>query len=229
MTRRWQVLMWVLASLAMAAPALAQSAEDLYGAGAFRPAADSFAARVSAEPEVPAHWYNLGNALYRAGDRAGARVAWLRAARLAPRDRMIQQALKLVPPPDANSAAASAVSIVTPGEALLVGAILWVFAWILVAFRRPLRYAAPFMVAGLIVLMFGAGKTERYTRPVALVRRDNTSLRAAPFPSATSRRAMTEGATVEVLRRYAGWVLVRRGNDRGWVQRAELVPLGGVP
>ena len=62
--------------------ARAQSAEDLYDAGAFRVAADSFSARAAAGPDVPAHWYNLGNALYRLGDDAGARAAWVRAARL---------------------------------------------------------------------------------------------------------------------------------------------------
>ena len=228
MRRRWCVPMWLLVLGTVAPPARAQGAEDLYQAGAFRPASDSFAARAAAAPGVPAHWYNLGNALYRAGDEAGARAAWLQAARLSPRDRMIQQALKLVPAPDANSAAASRVSIVTPGEGLLVGVVLWVLGWGLVTFRRG-RYAAPLLVAGLIVVVFAAERVVDYRRPVALVRRPNTSLRSAPYPSATSRRAMGEATTVEVLRHYAGWVLVRRGNDRGWVQRSELVALGRLP
>src|SRR5207302_849296 len=50
-------------------PAAAQAlgAEALYEAGALRAAADSFAARAAAQPRVPAHWYNLGATLYRAG------------------------------------------------------------------------------------------------------------------------------------------------------------------
>src|SRR5262245_5420713 len=82
----------------------AQNAEALYHAGAFRLAADSFAARTRVAPDVPANWYNLGNAWYRAGDDVAARAAWIRAARALPRDGDIRQALNMVQAPDAASA-----------------------------------------------------------------------------------------------------------------------------
>ena len=53
----------------------------------------------------------------------------------------------------------------------------------------------------------------------------HTPMRAAPFASAASRRTLNDGATVEMLRNYAGWVLVRRGTDQGWLQKSEIVPL----
>jgi len=206
----------------------AQDAATLYGAGAFRLAADSFAARARAEPDVPAHWYNLGNALYRAGDDVGARAAWIRAAREAPRNSDIRDALNMVTAPDAASATDTTVPFVTPGEVLAVAGVLWVLAWILAAFRRPLRHVIPMFLVAVIVAVLGYSKAREFHRPLALVLHTNTALRVAPFASASTRRSMNDGTTVEVLRRYAGWVLVRRGNEEGWLQRSEIVPLTGT-
>jgi hypothetical protein len=207
--------------------ARAQSADALYEAGAYRIAADSFAARAAKQPGVPAHWYNLGNALYRVGDGAGARAAWVHAARLAPRNGTIRQALMLVPAPDANSANATRVTIVTPGEVLSGAILLWMVGWILVALGRPFRYTLPLLLVAAIAGSLGASKAHEYAQPIALVRHPNTSLRAAPYLSATARRGMNEGTTVVVLRTYAGWVLVRRGNDRGWMQASDIVRVAG--
>src|SRR5207237_2928862 len=88
---------------AVARPAAAQAslgAEALYEAGALRAAADSFAARAAAQPRVPAHWYNLGATLYRAGADGKASAAWAIAARLAPGDDTVRRARVLLPPPD---------------------------------------------------------------------------------------------------------------------------------
>src|SRR5207245_1064678 len=63
-----------------AVPAQTASAEALFEAGALRAAADSFAARASRDPDDPAHWYNLGATLYRAGADGKATAAWVRAA-----------------------------------------------------------------------------------------------------------------------------------------------------
>src|SRR2546422_10642490 len=94
-----------LAGLAQPAAAQTLSAEALYDAGALRAAADSFAARAAGEPRVPAHWYNLGATLYRAGADGKATAAWARAARLAPRDLLVRRARELLPAPDAASEA----------------------------------------------------------------------------------------------------------------------------
>jgi len=63
-----------------AVPVQSPRAEALYEAGALRAAADSFAARASADPRDAAHWYNLGATLYRAGADGKATAAWARAA-----------------------------------------------------------------------------------------------------------------------------------------------------
>src|SRR6185503_10419086 len=95
------VALLLLASFGVAGDApQSPGAEALYEAGALRAAADSFAARAAAEPHDPAHWYNLGATLYRAGADGKAAAAWTRAARLAPRDAAIRRARALLPPPD---------------------------------------------------------------------------------------------------------------------------------
>src|SRR5204863_4653407 len=104
-----------------AAPLQAQtartpSAEALFEAGALRAAADSFAARAAREPRDPAHWYNLGATLYRAGADGKATAAWIRAARLAPRDPAIRRALRLLPAPDPVTEQLLRVGWATPAE-----------------------------------------------------------------------------------------------------------------
>ena len=79
-----------------APPATGQSAERLYETGAVRAAADSFTARAVREPLRAEHWFNLGSARYRLGDVAGARAAWVRAQRLAPRAAMADRSNDLV-------------------------------------------------------------------------------------------------------------------------------------
>jgi tetratricopeptide (TPR) repeat protein len=114
-----------LTALARAGAAQGPSAEALYEAGALRAAADSFAARASADPRVPAHWYNLGATLYRAGADGKAIAAWTRAARLAPRDRILRHARALLPAPDAASEPLVASGVATPPEWALAAAGLW--------------------------------------------------------------------------------------------------------
>jgi hypothetical protein len=205
----------------------AQNAEALYHAGAFRLAADSFAARTRLAPDVPANWYNLGNAWYRAGDDVAARAAWIRAARALPRDPDIRQALNMVTAPDGTSAGDTVVAIFTPGEVIAAAIVFWILGWALLAFRRPHRIAIPVFLIALIIGILGLAKMQEYQRPVALVHHTNTALRAAPFASAATRRSLGDGTTVETVRSYAGWVLVRRGSEEGWVQRSEIIPLTG--
>ena len=82
-----------MALVASAGPAAAQTmtAEALYEAGALRAAADSFAARAAGSPRVPAHWYNLGATLYRAGADGKAMAAWTRVNGSSLRSRRLLQ------------------------------------------------------------------------------------------------------------------------------------------
>src|SRR5207247_524195 len=130
--------------LLLAPPARAQrpSAEALYEAGALRAAADSFAARAAAEPQVAAHWYDLGATLYRAGADGKATAAWTLAARLAPRNAVVRRARRLLPPPDAASESLLAVGPATPAEWWFAATLAWWLACGLVIARRRARWPA---------------------------------------------------------------------------------------
>jgi len=214
-----------LALLLLPAVARAQDAspERLYEAGALRAAADSFAARAAREPEVAAHWYNLGNVWYRLGADARAEAAYLKAARLEPRDALIQRACGLVPPPDAWSERLLWVAPVTPEEALAAAAGLWVLGSLLVGFRRWRPIALGALALALAAGGYGASALRRYHQPVAITLTGETPLREAPYGNASAPRRLREGAAVLVERVREGWYLVAHGETRGWVMRGEVL------
>lgn len=219
-------LVTLLALLAGSGGLAAQTAqpEQLYEAGAYRAAADSFAARAARQPTVAAYWYDLGAAYYRLGEDGRARAAWIRAARLAPRDDTIRRALELLPG-DRPSAAIAPVARVTPQEALGAAALCWVVAWALLAWRRTRRIGlalAALAVVGAVV----AWRVDRaYRQPAAIVLRDDVPLRSAPFGSASATRSLVAGSAVRVERAEGAWLLVERAGGRGWVLAGEVARL----
>lgn len=225
--RRARVLLALAIGLLLVEGAAAQAtgAEGLYRAGALRAAADSFAARAAAAPWEPAHWYNLGATLYRAGADGKATAAWTLAARLAPRDAAIRNGRSLLPPPDAASADLLAVGPATPAEWGIVAAVGWIVLWVGVWRRRRLVIAgaaACTVAAGLL----GAAEWRRRAQPVAVVVVADASVRAAPHGTATPTGNVAGGAAVLLGRRYGRWVEVHRGDGvAGWLRDIEVVPL----
>jgi tetratricopeptide (TPR) repeat protein len=227
---RWRRVIAVLVCAVLLAPragvAQAAAAEALYEAGALRAAADSFAARAAAHPHVAAHWYNLGATLYRAGADGKAVAAWTRAARLAPRDRVVERAREFLPPPDAASDPLLAVGPATPGEWALAVALAWATFWAAVIARR--RRAVLVTLAGLTVAAtaFGAVESSRRSRPVAVVVASGTAVRVAPYGSASPNATVDAGAALLVVGRYGRWLEVRRRDGvHGWVLGSDVVPL----
>src|SRR6185503_12067451 len=161
---------------------------------------------------VAANWYNLGAALYRAGDATGARAVWVHAARLAPREIVIEDALQRVPPTDPVTRDLVTIQPFTPWEALIGAVGLWLAGWLLVAVRRGRRTAVLAIVGALVVGAWAVRTEQAYRRPIALVRRANTPLRSAPYASVVRR---THGA----------WLLVERGGQAGWLLASEVVRL----
>ena len=203
--------------------ATGQTAERLFEAGAFRAAADSFTVRARSEPLVAAHWFNLGASLYRGGDNVAARAAWIRAARLDPREPSMNNALRLVPAPDALTRALAPVEPFTPTEGWIAAIALWSVAWLLVAARSRRWLVALSLILALLAGAWALRASQRYARPVALVRRPNTPLRLAPYGTAPSRRAVNDGVAVLVTRTNGSWLMVRRGTETGWLLVSEVV------
>src|SRR5205823_1193813 len=179
-----------------AAAAQGPSAEALYEVGALRAAADSFAARAAAEPRVAAHWYNLGATLYRAGADGKASAAWAIAARLAPRDETVRRARELLPPPDAPSEPLFVVGFATPGEWALVAAVLWGAMWMVAAGGRRRVVLATVALATAATAGLAAREALRRGQPVAIVVHPATSVRVAPYGSASAAATVEAGAAL---------------------------------
>jgi hypothetical protein len=205
-------------------PARTPSAEALFEAGALRAATDSFAARAAREPRDPAHWYNLGATLYRAGADGKATAAWIRAARLAPREPAIRRALRLLPAPDPVSAQLLQVGWATPAEWGLVGAAGWLLLWLVVAFggRRRAVLAVFGAVAGA-ALVLGAIEWRRRDQAIAVVIAETAPVRAAPYGGASAAASVPAGGAVLMVRSYGPWVEVYRTDGiHGWVLGGEI-------
>jgi len=224
--RSLALLTGALAAALVTGRAAAQtlSAEQLYDAGALRAAADSFAARAAQAPHVAAHWYNLGATLYRAAADGKAAAAWTAAARRAPRDPLIRRARQLLPAPDPATAALLGAGPLTVVEWLVVAGSAWLAAWVVVAVGRRRWPAAVLLLAACTAAGAATLEWRRGARPVALVVRPATPVRAAPHGSAAATTTLEAGAAVLAGRRYGRWVEVRRADGvRGWLLDAELV------
>ncbi len=212
---------------AVGGPDQSPSAEALYEAGALRVAADSFSARAAREPRDPAHWFNLGATLYRAGADGKATAAWTVAARLAPRDASIRRALALLPPPDLMTEELLRVGWATPGEWIVVAAAAWVMLWFTVAVgsRRRIVLAA-FAAVTLAAISFGAIEQQRRDQPAAVVVTEAAPVRTAPYGGASAAATVQAGGALLVIGSYGPWREVRRKDGiHGWVLNTEIAAL----
>jgi len=223
--RRVVAAIALMALVGLAPPAAAQtmSAEALYDAGALRAAADSFAARAAAAPRVPAHWYNLGATLYRAGADGKAMAAWTKAARLAPRDPLVRRARELLPPPDAASEALLTMGVATAGEWALAAGLCWIALWTAVAARRRRSLVLTLAFVSVAAVGLAAREGMRGAQPLAIVLNAGTPVRVAPYGGASPASMVEAGAALLVERPYGAWLEVRRHDGvRGWVLAAEV-------
>jgi len=210
-------------------PAQTASAEALFEAGALRAAADSFAARAAREPGDPAHWYNLGATLFRAGADGKAVAAWTRAARLAPRDPTIRRALRLLPAPDPITEQLLSVGWATPAEWGLVAAAGWLLLWMVVALGGWERRRVLILLFGAVATLasiFGTAEWWRRDRPVAVVIADGARVRMAPYGGASAPATVPPGGALLVDRSYGAWTEVHRKDGiHGWVLGEEIAGL----
>ena len=217
----------LLAICATGLSAQTSSAEALFEAGALRAAADSFAARAARDPRDPAHWYNLGATLYRAGADGKATAAWIRAARLAPRDPAIRRARLLLPAPDPVTEQLLRVGWATPGEWALIAATAWVVFWFAVAIgtRRNVVLVLFGAVATGAALL-GVIEQRRHDQPVAVVIADAAPVRTAPYGGASAAATLGAGGALLVGRSYGPWREVHRKDGiHGWVLGGEIAGL----
>jgi len=219
----------VVVALVGSAPVQAQtsSAEALFEAGALRAAADSFAARAARDPRDPAHWYNLGATLYRAGADGKATAAWTLAARLAPRDPAIRRALRLLPAADPVTEQLLHVGWATPAEWAIVGAMGWVVLWLAVALGTRRRAVLALIAAlALSSAILGAIEWRRRDLPVVVVTAEAAPVRTAPYGAASAAATIPAGGALLAGRSYGPWREVHRKDGiHGWVLGEEIAGL----
>ena len=215
----------LLTLILLAVPGRAQQlpAERLFETGAVRAAAEAFRARAAAAPAVVANWYGLGAAAYRVGDDGQAVAAWIRAAELAPRSRILARAMLLLPAPDPASAEWRTVLPVTPEEWFLGAFLCWVAAWGGVALTRGWRGRWMVVLAGAIVALGLAGWSwTREREPLAIVA-VTAPLRVSPNGRAPGSRDLPIGTAIRPLGRRAGWTLARSATGEiGWIADAQV-------
>jgi hypothetical protein len=202
--------------------------ERLYESGALRAAAEGFARRAADEPTVAAHWYDLGAAYYRMGLKGHAAAAWHRARRLDPREPTIRRALRLTPPPDVTSARWTWTPPFTSDELLLLGSVAWIAGWIGWMMRPRVRDRWTIMlVFAAVTVAAGFGLRAWQKRPIGIVL-DQTTMRMSPHGLAPAVGPVEAGGAVRILRRQAGWTLVRApGAREGWLAAGTVAGLGG--
>jgi hypothetical protein len=199
------------------------SPESLYQSGAYRAAAEGFAARIRTEHSIAADWYGLGAAEYRLGSDARARAAWLHAARLRPRSATVHRALGLVPGPDDWSRSATWVSPLTPQELALLALLAWGAGWVLVFMnRRRFRARSVLLLCGGVVLgVVAAVVVSRYGRPVGIVTRDEP-VRLSPHGRAPEVVTLPATSSVMLRREEDGWWLVDHAGRAGWLPASAI-------
>ncbi len=202
--------------------------ERLYESGALRAAAEGFARRAADEPGRAAHWYDLGAAYYRLGLKGHAAAAWHRARRLDPRESTIRRALRLTPPPDVTSARWTWTPPFTSDELLLAGALAWLAGWLGWVTRPRIRDRwAILLVFAAVAVTAGFGLRAWQRRPLGIVL-DQTTMRMSPHGLAPAVGPVEAGGAVRILRRQAGWTLVRApGAREGWVAAGTIAGIGG--
>ncbi len=200
--------------------------EQLYEAGAYSGAAQGFLRLVTADPDAPALWFNLGAAAYRAGDDGLALAAWTRGARLAPRDAGLRRALLLVPPADAAAAHWLWVAPLAPSEVWLIGVICWLVAWAGILWTRRFQGRwLVLLVGGGLVLALGVGLGRWYRDATAVVN-NNTVLRLSPHELAPAVGEVAKLGAVRVDIMRAGWWRVEApGGQIGWIRESDLAPV----
>ena len=202
--------------------------EQLYEAGAYRAAAEGFRRRALDAPGVPNHWFNLGDAAYRAGDDATSLVGWVRAARLSPRDAGIRRALQLVAPADPGAANSLWVAPLTPSELWLLGLIAWLAGWAGILWMRQIRGRWVVLLAGgALLILLSEALARWYAAPLAVVG-SNDQLRLSPHELAPAVGEVARLGTVRLGPGRGAWIRVDAGaGQRGWMRREGLQPIAG--
>lgn len=222
------------------------AANRLYEEGRFAEAAAGYGAVAAAGYASPTLYFNLGNALLKAGQLGEAIVYYERARALAPRAEDIRvnlayaRSLTVDVLPEAGGSAFLGGLVrlrdaVSAEEALCGAAVaLWVAALALALARlRPgtRRVAQGVLILALVALATTGALAGLKVHEAAAGRRafiviPEVAVRSGPGETFTARFTLHEGTGIEVLREAGGWTEIQlTATMNGWVPRESLVAL----
>lgn len=201
-----------------------------YGRHDFVAARESFIAAVSAEPNAPDAWADLGTAAWAAADTGRSVAAWQRALRIEPSATDVRDRVELVHALPWSSA--GYVPPVAPAWVFNLAALMWCIAWGVAGLRArrgkraTSRAVATLAIAGGIVAIVAFGLADRVSgRHVAVMRR-TASLNVDPQLESERGATAIIGEVVRITGRQGAWsrVVLDDGRD-GWIDNTLLVSL----
>ena len=212
-----------------------QVAEGHYAEGLTAYSQVGTAQRTSAALE-----FNRGVAHNRLGNDGQARAHWLRAARLQPRNPVIQTALQGSEKPNLPTLTAPSVWSWTDRLTLNEWGVLaliptWIWGALLIAGRlnpglgsRLQGYTLGVgLIAVLLVGLLATAWARRVRLPDAVVLAPETTVRISPLEEARPAFTLAGGTAVKTRSQRQGWSWVEDPLTRrmGWVRSDQLLPL----
>jgi tetratricopeptide (TPR) repeat protein len=198
------------------------------------------------EPKTAHVYFNMGNALYLAGERGRAVLNYERARRLSPRDPEILANLKFAQErlgvdaantkPGAAARFGETVAFrrtmnewgVQEVAAVWCTTILLALAIWLPQARHVLLWASAigFLWLAVSFAALSYRVVQDRSRPIAVVLQKTVEARFAPLADATVHFKLVEGTKIAIREDRGQWLLVERADgQQGWVRKeaAELV------
>jgi tetratricopeptide (TPR) repeat protein len=222
------------------------AANRLYETERYGEAAAAYRDLVDHGFESPALYFNLGNALLKAGEVGEAIVYYERARALAPRAEDIRTNLlyarslsrDVLPPPEGSvflTALARLKDSISAGEAVATASVLlWLMAGAaaigrLVPVRRRVAYgvAGGLLVAFALSASLAAIKVDEVSGSErAVVVTPEVAVRSGPGEAYTARFSLHEGTGVKIVRWASDWCEIQLTESMtGWVPSSALLSL----
>lgn len=240
--RRLPVLTVIIASLAFGAFAQGvtgafDAANKLYDQGKYSEAADAYLGLIREGNSSVAVYYNLGNALLKAGARGRAIAAYRIVEATTPRDPDLRANLKYAVsqvqgPGIKESYLTSWIKKLTVNEWAVLASIAFAATLILVAagqvrvsLRKPLyRYGivAGFAAACLATCL-GVSLHETYGVQRAIVISHEAAVRRGPLEEAEPVFTVFDGAELRVMDLKGDWAQIAVSDTKtGWIRLADI-------
>lgn len=237
--------MSLLLCIVMAASVLDDSfdaATEAYNQGDYATAVDALEHLIASGVEVPAVFYNLGNAYYRSGRLAAAIANYERALKLDPKlegaqenlntcIRQTERALSKPQPPDWEQSLLFWHYDLRRETSLRIAVWAWCLGWALLALRQVRRF--PYLrrsalIVGVVAGVFAISWWVKSTpQQLAVATVPEAPVRYGMSEDETIRFKLYTGDRVLIDRRENGWSRVETASgERGWTQDDFLIFIG---